>query len=42
MTERVKPKHDEDDDRVLGINKVIRYTSANTGQFGGWGPKIRL
>jgi len=41
MTERVKPKHDEDD-RVLGINKVIRYTSENTGQFGGWGPKIRL
>ncbi len=42
MTDRVKPTKHEEDDRVLGMNKVIRYTSENTGQFGGWGPRIRL
>jgi hypothetical protein len=41
MIDRVKPEPEEDD-RVLGMNKVIRYTSENTGQFGGWGPRIRL
>ena len=41
MTERVKPNHDGEES-VLGLSKVIRYTSENTGQFGGWGPRIRL
>lgn len=41
MNERAKPQ-DENDEPVLGMNKVIRYTSENTGHFGGWGPKIRL
>ncbi|HLW38734.1 MAG TPA: hypothetical protein VKR99_09920 [Candidatus Eremiobacteraceae bacterium] len=41
MNERVKPEQ-ESNDPVLGMSKVIRYTSENTGHFGGWGPKIRL
>lgn len=41
MNERVKPEN-EAADPVLGMNRVIRYTSENTGHFGGWGPKIRL
>ena len=41
MNERAKPQN-ENDEPVLGMNRVIRYTSENTGHFGGWGPKIRL
>ncbi len=41
MNERAK-QHDETADPLLGLNRVIRYTSENTGQFRGWGPKIRL
>ena len=38
MTDRVKPKKEEDDP-ILGVHKVIRYTSENTRPFGGWGPR---
>ncbi len=41
MNERAKNEN-ENNDPVLGMNRVIRYTAENTGHFGGWGPKIRL
>jgi len=38
---RVQRLRVESDEPVLGMNRVIRYTSENTGHFGNWGPKKR-
>jgi hypothetical protein len=37
-----KPRNDDEDEATLGFARVIRQVSANTNQFGGWGPKTRL